>query len=103
MNETQRLLLTNSSTATFKQCRKKYFWSYILGIRPEYDGKALRMGSAYHEALDVMRTTLDREAGIEAARKAYEFCPENFDPLQWEIERETVAALANGYAWRWGD
>lgn len=99
----ERKLITNSSTGCFKSCRKRYQWSYVLGIRPEYDGRALRMGSATHDGLDVFRVTGDVDHALYAARKHYEHCPEQFNLHDWEIERETVAALVNGYAWRWGD
>jgi len=75
----------------------------VCGIRPEYDGKTLRMGSAYHEGLDLLRTTNDLDTALTAVRAEYEFCPENFDQREWEVERETVVALVNGYHWRWGD
>ncbi len=99
----KRSLLTNSSTGTFKTCRRKYFWAYVCGIRPEYDGRALRMGSAYHKALDVLRVRRSCDDAVEEARSRYALCPDNFNQREWEIERETVAALVNGYAWRWGD
>lgn len=98
-----RKFITNSSASCFKQCRKRYWWSYDLGIRPEYDGRALRMVSAYHDALDLLRTTNDLDTAITAARSHYEHCPEQFDLHEWEIERETVAALVSSYAWRWGE
>lgn len=98
-----RKLLTNSSTGTFKTCRRKYYWSYVCGIRTEYDGKALRIGSAYHEALDTLRVERSCDKAIETARSCYSQCPDNFDVREWKIERETIVALVNGYAWRWGD
>jgi hypothetical protein len=61
------------------------------------------MGTAYHDALDVLRTTGDVTAALATARNHYANCPEQFDLHQWEIERETVAALVNGYAWRWAE
>jgi hypothetical protein len=61
------------------------------------------MGVAYHDGLDLLRTTNELNAALVAVRGRYEHCPEQFNLCEWEIERETVVALVNGYHWRWGE
>ena len=99
--EISRQLLTNSAAACFKLCRKKYHWSYVNGIRPEYDAKPLRMGSAGHEGLHLLRIGGNIDDAVAAVRSHYAAMPEMFDAREWEIESETVACLVSGYAWRW--
>lgn len=96
-------LLTHSRMQSFKTCRRRAFYEYELGIRREVDGKALRIGSAGHDALDVLRKTGDQEQALEAVRQYYATCPEEFDQYEWEIERETVECLVAGYHWRWSE
>lgn len=50
-------LLTHSGQAAFKSCRRKYFYSYILGLRRIDDSKALRQGSAFHAGLEQLAKT----------------------------------------------
>jgi len=97
-------LLTHSRQQSFKTCRKKHWFSYELGIRRDVDGKALRMGSAYHDGLEAM-SGYDSDAvdrAVDAARVHYVQCPESLDVYEWEIEEETVVRLLCGYHWYWG-
>lgn len=96
-------LLTHSRMQSFKTCRKKAFFEYEIGIRKEIDAKALRMGSAGHDGLDILKQGLGIEAAIEKVRSHYLDRPDNYDDLEWEYERETVECLVSGYHWRWGD
>lgn len=97
----QRTLLTNSAIACFKSCRSKYWWSYVQGIRPSYDAKALRMGTAVHEGLDRLKKGNSTDDAVAAVRQCYLYMPDAFDAWEWSIECETAVALVNGYAWRW--
>ncbi|QDU61270.1 PD-(D/E)XK nuclease superfamily protein [Planctomycetes bacterium Pan216] len=94
-------LLTHSRMQSFKACRKKHEFEYELGIRKEVDSKALRMGAAGHEGLDVYRKTQDIEKALGAVRTSYGPCPDEFDDYEWAMERETVECLVSGYVWRW--
>lgn len=100
-------LLTNSRLRTFKTCARKHLISYELGIRPESDAKALRLGGAVHLGLDRKCKGDDQDAAITAATACYEVLPpwaSNDEAVgEWMCERETVAALLAGYFWRWGD
>lgn len=96
-------LLTFSRTSTFGVCRKKEWWAYEEGIRKKTDAKALRMGSAGHEGLDVLAKTNDLEQAVAAVRAEYEHTPEAYDENDWRIEEETMVRLVCGYYWMWGE
>src|SRR5690606_32158642 len=88
-------LLTHSRMQSFKTCRKKAFFEYETGLRKEIDAKALRMGSAGHDGLDILKQGLGIEAAIEKVRSHYIDRPDNYDELEWEYERETVECLVS--------
>lgn len=94
-------LLSHSRSDSFKRCRKRHWFEYEIGLRPTTDSRALRMGSAYHDGLDRLKTGGGMEAAATAARSHYEAMPPEYDAYDWEIERETVAAMLSGYQWRW--
>lgn len=96
-------LLTYSRQSSFKTCRRKCQYEYEIGLRKTTDAKPLRMGTAYHEGLDVLKQTGDIGQAIHAVLYEYANCPDTYDSYEWEIERETVVCLLNGYAWRWGE
>lgn len=95
-------LITHSRQDCFKQCRKKHWFAYELGLRPINDAKALRMGSAGHAGLEAL-AKLGFEAAIEAVRKYYEVCPDGYDMLFWAYECETIERLIAGYHWYYGE
>lgn len=90
-------LLTHSSTSTFKVCRKRYWFTYEIGLRRDIDAKALRMGSVYASALETNSST-DAAATV---MQRYAHKPEPLDQHAWDLERETVAETASCYFWRW--
>lgn len=99
---TEKQLLTHSRTQSFKNCRRRHFIEYEIGLRPENDAKALRMGSAGHEALDVLKKTGDKDAAVAAVGEYYDSLPAPVDQWEGDIERETMECLIAGYHWRWG-
>lgn len=94
-------LLTHSRQDSFKSCRKKHQFAYEWRIRRETDAKALRMGTAFHDALESLGNGLGIAAAVEAIHRRYERLPDRFEALDWEYERETVLRLTCGYDWRW--
>ena len=100
-------LLTHSRQDAFKVCRRKHWFAYEIGLRKTVDAKALRMGSAYHAAIEQLNTATLPETALEQAvdtvRAVYDNCPEMIEPLEWAYECETVIRLACGYQWRWAD
>lgn len=102
MSQTKQLL-TFSRMSTLGVCRQKHRWAYEEGIRKETDAKALRMGSAGHEGLDVLAKTDDLEQAVVAVRAKYQHVPDAYDDYDWRIEEETMVRLICGYHWMWGD
>lgn len=96
-------LLTNSRATSFKRCRRRHWFEYEQGLRPVEEGKALRMGSAVHEGLDVIKRGGTLEAAHEMASLTYYVIRDGTDEWAWSIENVTVLALISGWAWRWGD
>lgn len=95
-------LLTFSRQDCFKTCRKKHWYAYEQAIRPVEDARALRMGTNWHRALELL-TNSGFDAAITSIRAAYECIPEAFEAQLWEYERETLERLLCGYVWRWSD
>lgn len=93
-------LLTHSRMATFKECRRKHYYQYELGMRRIDDAKALRMGSAFHAGIERLHKLGDSEA-CHAVYEAYARCPEQIDLHDWDMERETILRLVLAYDWRW--
>jgi hypothetical protein len=96
-------LLTNSRATSFKRCRRRHWYEYEQRLRPEEEGKALRMGSAVHFGLDVLKQGGSLDAAHEAARVLYDRVPDGGDETAWYIEETTVLCLISGWSWRWGD
>ncbi len=95
--------ITYSSQQAFKVCRKRYQFSYELRIRTINDAKALRMGSAYHSALEALANGAGPDGACQSIYDDYSTMPEEYDQREWEIERETLLRLVMGYVWRWED
>ncbi len=84
----------------YKTCRKKHAIGYNLGIRPDRQSDALRIGSAFHAGLDALAIQgLDYACAI--VRHAYRIIPPWAEPAEWDAECETVVGLLCGYEWRW--
>lgn len=81
-------LLTNSRLACFRSCPRRHEIAYELGIRPDVDGLPLRIGSAFHAALEARDKGQDPEAAIG-------------DRLQDPFDLAMVAAMFSGYCARW--
>lgn len=94
-------LLTNSRMQAFKTCRRKHFYAYEMGLRRETDARALRIGSAVHEALDRWKRVQPMEVVMGAVDDFYAEPPDAVDEDEWWIEHQTTAGLVSGYDWRW--
>lgn len=49
---THKELLTHSARQSFKRCRRKYWYEYELGLRPETEARYFRFGNAIHGAIE---------------------------------------------------
>lgn len=85
-------LVTSSSTKTYRQCQRKYYFAYELGRRSIFESAALRFGTLMHLALEVWWKTVDLDAAIAAMEG-------ESDPF----ERAKAEALMRGYHVRWKD
>lgn len=90
---------------SFRTCNKKHYFEYELGIRRENEGKPLRFGSVFHEALDQLAQGIELEAVITAVMDAYGelpgWCTSEEQITDWFVEAYTCATMVRGYAWRW--
>lgn len=55
----ERQLLTHSRLSCFRACPRKHYLRYELGLHPAETGFALRVGSAFHAALEAADKGLD--------------------------------------------
>ena len=51
-------LLTYSRLSAFRACPKRHFYRFEIGLAPEQDGVAMRVGSAFHAAHERAGLTL---------------------------------------------
>lgn len=96
--------ITNSQIGCLKTCPRMHYLRYILGIRPEDQGKALRIGSAFHVGLDYKAQGYDAGQALSAAMQAYE---EGVDTIPDErlpdffADGEILRQLLWAYFMRW--
>lgn len=60
-------LLTHSRLATFRTCPRKHQLRYEVGLVPDQDERAMRVGTAYHAAHEAYDLGRDIEAAIKEA------------------------------------
>jgi len=94
-------LLTHSRIQSFKACRRRNWFEYQVGLRQQVDGRALRMGSAYHLGLEQLGNGRPLEVALDSVESCYAVVPNTCDTLDWNYERVTVLTLLRGYQWRW--
>ena len=85
------MILTHSRASAYQSCPRRHWWAYELGIRPERDGAALSIGTAYHAGLEA----LNNGGSIDDAMAAIEID----DP----VNRVIAGGLVSGWAWRWSN
>lgn len=100
-------LLTHSRTTCFKNCRRRHYFQYELGVRRDRSSAPLRIGSAVHEGLDVRAQGKTVEESVEAAAALYDDVPAwvktDEDVYDWQVEREKSLRMLAAYFWYWGD
>jgi hypothetical protein len=52
--EQEKTKVSYSEIRTYKSCRRKYFFSYIEGLKPKQESDALVSGSYYHKKLEAL-------------------------------------------------
>ena len=82
-------ILTHSRLACFRACPRRHWMRYELGLVPERDRVVLRVGSAFHLALDTHAKRGDVDAALSQALD---------DPYDLAL----VAAMVHGHTHRYG-
>jgi len=59
-------ILTHSRLSCFRSCPRRHQLRYEFGIAPEEESEALRIGTAYHAALEAADLDIDPEAAVAA-------------------------------------
>lgn len=83
-------LITHSRLACFRSCPRKHYWRYEVGLRPEETSMPLRIGSAFHRALEAEYKGEDVNLAMESILE---------DPFDFAI----VAAMYHWHGQRWID
>ena len=97
-------LLTHSRMSCAKNCMRRHYYKYELGLRREQTATALRFGSAYHAALEQYDINGgDMDACIATLNTQYADVPAWADADEWHTEREQVAWLFAGHCHRYAD
>lgn len=81
-------LLTHSRLSCFRACPRRHYIRYELGITPETDSFPLRVGSAFHAALEAADKGGDPEAVLQ-------------DRLDNPHDLALVAAMFHGHREQW--
>lgn len=90
MNENGKQLLTHSRLSCFRTCPQKHYLRYEKRLKPEIESTALRVGSAFHRALEADYNGEDIDAAMTE-------CVE--DPFDMAL----VAAMFNGHKQQWAN
>ena len=81
--------LTHSRLACYRACPRRHYLRYELGLRSAESSFAMKVGSAFHAALEAVDKGLDVGAAIE---------PHVDDPYDLAL----VAAMLHAHTERWG-
>lgn len=65
----ERMTWTSSSLKLFRSCKRKWFWKYIMRLRPRHREKGFIIGSAFHDTLGEWYR--GKRAAIEPIAKRY--------------------------------
>lgn len=98
--------VTNSCIECFETCRKKFYWSYELGWRPDVTSVPLRIGTMVHEGLDMLAKGVEIEDVLDCLTTLYyeKMCDVNDEyAYKLSIEAQTVICLVREYAIVWAN
>lgn len=89
--------LTNSAVGCLRQCLRKFYFRFILGIGRLKTAGALRIGGAFHKGAELWQKGMPPEQAIAEAVKGYDTIPEWADAYEHECERAVVRAMLRSY------
>src|ERR1035437_473667 len=98
-------ILTHSSTKEWNACRRRYYFSQVLGIRRAYDTEPLRVGGMWHTGVGAYESGMPIDEAVAMVRQAYadQECPPYLTPEEYQVEEEKVAEMIRGHHHRWKD
>lgn len=91
-----KVCLSASALKCFKACTLRYLGQYELGIRKIVDSDALRIGTHWHEILEIAD---DMDKVVELLNERYSTVPDYLDKETLEIERIKLLYSLTGYNW----
>jgi len=91
MEASTKLVISTSMMLDFLSCPQMWYNRHILGRVPKSDASALRIGKAWHEAMEAWW-----------AGKTHEDTVSVFDKIEDPYERVKLQAMLAGYTARWG-
>ncbi len=91
-----------SSIKTIKACPIRYRNAYVYGIRREEQTDIQRIGTNWHECLEVMAKD-GKGAVVTLLNERYKNCPANKDRLAWMKERAVLLYSAFTYDWYYSE
>jgi len=100
-------LITNSRRQKFQTCNRRHFYEYELGVRPDNDPSALRIGGTVHKSLEAFWNGDGHAGAMQPIFANYEtlppWCNTDEQMLDWQYEFGTVIELMDGYIRHWND
>jgi RecB family exonuclease len=92
-------LLTNSAVKCWNQCRRRYYFQYVLGIRRAFDTEPLRIGSMWHLGVGLYEEGMAIGEAIATIRQAYADQPKPpyLTDEEYQVEEEKVAAMIEAH------
>ena len=82
-------------------CLKRYYYSYILNLKPKRFNQALDFGKYFHQGMDILNTTGDIDSAVVMVRedmnKINAFSMNDEDVLKLEWMKIVVIAMIEGY------
>jgi len=94
-----RLHISHSQITTYRNCPLKYFFRYVQGIQPPFRSPALVFGSAMHQALATLYSSLKATGDAMDSASLQELFHESFSdqlrqnlPIRWTA-KETAESL----------
>lgn len=97
-----KIHLSASAIKCFKACPLRFYGTYDQGIRRIVDTEAQRMGTNWHNILEVNDPN-DMNAVIEHLNSVYGDIPDYMDKEALEIERIKLLYSLTGYNWFYQD
>lgn len=95
-------LLTYSRLATLRQCPRRHYLRYEIGLARVEQPDYFRIGHAFHRGLELASMGKDQDEAIhDAIEESYGIMPPEANAHIWDVELQTVVQLLAGHFWRY--